>query len=115
MLTPESQGSGEHFLTVAHAQAWVCIAVYEAKNMMFTRAAMSTSRAVRLVEMMGLHRLDAPPGEISPTLLPPKDWPELEERRRTFWGVFCIESHCSISTGWPSHINALEVRGPVST
>ncbi|CAJ2506186.1 Uu.00g003160.m01.CDS01 [Anthostomella pinea] len=105
----EMKGYGEHFITVRHAQAWCIIAVNEAKGMMFTRAAMSCARAVRLVEMMGLHRLDGPPDEMSPTLLPPKDWAELEERRRTFWGIFCIDSHCSISTGWPHLIDHKEV------
>lgn len=103
------QGHGEHFITIAHAQAWSLIASYEAKVMTFTRASMSGARAVRLVEMMGLHRLDDATDEISPTLLPPRDWTELEERRRVFWGVFCIDSHCSISTGWPFLIDASEV------
>ncbi|RYP45178.1 hypothetical protein DL768_008451 [Monosporascus sp. mg162] len=105
----EMKGYGEHFITVAHAQAWCLIATDEAKSMMFTRAAMSCSRAVRLVQMMGLHRLDCPPEEVAPTLVPPKDWAELEERRRVFWGIFCIDSHCSISTGWPHLIDTSEV------
>ncbi|KAL7626208.1 hypothetical protein AAE478_002978 [Parahypoxylon ruwenzoriense] len=105
----EMKGYGEHFITVAHAQAWCVIATYEAKSMMFTRAAMSCARGVRLVTMMGLHRLDGAAEEISPTLLPPKDWVELEERRRAFWGVFCIDSHCSISTGWPHLIDVSEI------
>ena len=96
-------------MTVPHAQAWCVIATYEAKSMLFTRAAMSCSRAVRLSEMMGLHRLDGSAEEMSVTLLPPKDWAELEERRRVFWGVFCMDSHCSISTGWPFLIDASEV------
>ncbi|KAI1213052.1 fungal-specific transcription factor domain-containing protein [Annulohypoxylon truncatum] len=105
----EMKSYGEHFITVAHAQAYCVMATYEAKTMMFTRAAMTCAKAVRLVEMMGLHRLDGAAEEISPTLLPPKDWAELEERRRTFWGVFCIDSHCSISTGWPFLIDTSEV------
>ncbi|KAI8634600.1 hypothetical protein F5Y19DRAFT_409241 [Xylariaceae sp. FL1651] len=76
---------------------------------MFTRAAMSSARAVRLSAMMGLHKLDSPPDESSPTLAPPKDWAELEERRRVFWGIFCIDSHASISTGWPHLIDISEV------
>ncbi|KAI1501225.1 fungal-specific transcription factor domain-containing protein [Biscogniauxia marginata] len=105
----ELKGYGEHFITVAHAQAWAIIGTYEARALMFTRAAMSCSRAVRLVQMMGLHRLDCPSGEVIPTLLPPRDWAELEERRRTFWGIFCIDSHASISTGWPHLIDASEI------
>lgn len=96
--------------------------------MMFTRAAMSTARAVRLSAMMGLQRLDCEPGEMPPAseylfenclstsemanlvkVPPPKDWTELEERRRTLWGIFCLDSHCSISTGWATLIDTSEV------
>ncbi|KAI1429274.1 hypothetical protein F5Y12DRAFT_782025 [Xylaria sp. FL1777] len=105
----EMKGYGEHFITVAHAQTWCVLATDEAKSMMFTRAAMSCARAVRLSGMMGLHHLDSPPDESSPTLLPPRDWAELEERRRVFWGIFCIDSHCSISTGWPHLIDMTQV------
>ncbi|KAI1393550.1 fungal-specific transcription factor domain-containing protein [Hypoxylon trugodes] len=105
----EMKGYGEHFITVFHAQAWCVISTYEAKSMLVTRAAMTSSRAVRLVQMMGLHRLDGTTEETCPTLLPAKDWTELEERRRVFWGIFCIDSHCSISTGWPFLIDSAEV------
>ncbi|KAI1467149.1 uncharacterized protein F4812DRAFT_431399 [Daldinia caldariorum] len=105
----EMKGYGEHFITVAHAQAWCVIATYEAKLLLFTRAAMSGSRGVRLVQMMGLHRLDGSAEEICPTLVPPRDWIELEERRRVFWGIFCVDSHCSISTGWPFLIDSSEI------
>ncbi|KAI0024836.1 hypothetical protein F4780DRAFT_479255 [Xylariomycetidae sp. FL0641] len=108
----EMKAYGEHFITVRHAQAWCLIATDEAKAMMFTRAAMSCARGVRLAEMLGLHRLDGPEDEfpeISPTLLPPKDWAELEERRRAYWGIFCIDSHAAISTGWPHLIDVNDI------
>ena len=76
--------------------------------MHFTRAAMSSARCVRLCEMMGFHRLDDPSGDenpMVPTINPPHDWIELEERRRVFWGAFCMDSHASISTGWPTLID----------
>ncbi|KAH7041074.1 uncharacterized protein B0I36DRAFT_19008 [Microdochium trichocladiopsis] len=104
----EMKGHGEHFITLAHAQAWCLVATDEAKSMLFMRAAMSCARATQLSYMMGLHRLDCGPEDTSPTLAPPKDWAELEERRRTFWGVFCIDSHSSISTGWPHLIDVAE-------
>lgn len=74
---------------------------------------MSSARAVRLANMMGLQQLDTPNEVSSPTLMPPKDWAELEERRRTFWGIFCLDSHCAISTGWPHLIDPSEVRQKV--
>lgn len=103
----ELRGEGEHFLTVAHAQAWALVATNEARCMWFTRAAMSAASCIKLLHMMGLHRLDDPNAsvEMAPTIAPPRDWTELEERRRVFWGAMCIDSHASISTGWPCLIN----------
>ncbi|ERS99756.1 hypothetical protein HMPREF1624_03120 [Sporothrix schenckii ATCC 58251] len=104
----EMKGHGEHFITIGHAQAWALLAAYEARRLFFTRAAMSCSRCVRLVGMMGLNRLDDETSgdRIASTLQPPADWTELEERRRVYWGAFCVDSHASISTGWPTLINA---------
>ncbi|KAL1901354.1 hypothetical protein Sste5346_001759 [Sporothrix stenoceras] len=104
----EMKGHGEHFITIGHAQAWALLAAYEARRLFFTRAAMSCSRCVRLVGMMGLNRLDDNTGgdRLASTLQPPSDWTELEERRRVYWGAFCVDSHASISTGWPTLINA---------
>lgn len=41
---------------------------------------MSASRCIKLLHMMGLHRLDDPNArlEMAPTIAPPKDWIELE-------------------------------------
>lgn len=80
--------------------------------MFFTRAGLSSARCVKLIHMMGLHRLDDVPDEqklVAPLLPPSQSWVELEERRRCFWGGFCIDSHASISTGWPTLINIDEV------
>ena len=103
---------GEHFITVSHAQAYAIIASFEAKCMRFTRAALTSAKCVRLVEMMGLDRLDGEQDQIPPTLVPPTSWVELEERRRAFWGAFAIDAHASISTGWPSLINSADVSLP---
>ncbi len=105
------QGEGEHFVTVGHAQAWILVATYEARRLLFTRASMSCARCIRLVGMMGLHRLDdeSESAGIASAFLKPVNWVELEERRRVFWGAFCSDSHVSISTGWPSMIDITEV------
>lgn len=110
------QGDGEHFLSVCHAQAWALTATDEARSMKFTRAAMSSARCVRLVEMMGLHRLDDPNNSlIAPTIAPPVDWVEAEERRRIFWASFCMDSHASINTGWPTLIDLTQVCSSISS
>jgi hypothetical protein len=98
-------------MTVAHAQAWALIATDEARCNCFTRASMSSAKAIRLVQMLGLHRLDDPDSlsDMSASLAPPTCWTDLEERRRTFWGVFCLDSHAAISTGWPTQIDPEDV------
>ena len=86
------------------------MACYEAKKMLFTRAAISTAKAVRLVNMLGLEKLDDDDCPHPPVLNPPTSWVELEERRRTFWGAYAIDSHARISTGWPSLLRESDVR-----
>ncbi|KID73166.1 Citrinin biosynthesis transcriptional activator mrl3 [Metarhizium brunneum] len=101
----EMKDHGEHFITIAHAQALCLVAAFEAKCMLFTRASTTCAKAVRLCQMMGLDRLDGARDDLPPALGPHSTWEELEERRRVFWGAFAIDSHASISTGWPALIN----------
>lgn len=77
--------------------------------MLFTRAAMAGAKCVRLVQMMGLDRLDGDECELPPALAPATSWVEVEERRRTFWGAYAMDAHSSIATGWPSLINSNDV------
>jgi hypothetical protein len=105
----EMKGYGEGMISVAHAQTWILIATYEFKQMFFPRAWMSTGRAIRLVQMMGLHRLDGTALDVKQCLPQPRDWTEREERRRTFWLAFCIDRYASIGTGWPMTIEEKDV------
>lgn len=61
--------------------------------------------------MLGLHCLDGDSGgqDSKRILPPPKDWIELEERRRTFWGAFFGDRWASSGTGWPMAINEKSV------
>ncbi|KAI1094164.1 hypothetical protein F5B19DRAFT_482327 [Rostrohypoxylon terebratum] len=103
------KGYGEHMISVAHAQTHVLLASYEFKMMYFPRAWMSTGAAVRLCQMIGLHRLDGSGLEVKQCLPPPRDWTEREERRRTFWMAFCQDRYASIGTGWPMTIDERDV------
>lgn len=105
----ELKGHGELLVNVSMAQTWTFIACYEFKLMYFPRAWMSTGRAVRLSQMMGLHRLDGNGLEVKQCLPPAKDWTEREERRRTFWMAFCVDRYASIGTGWPMTIEEKDV------
>ncbi|KAF4992996.1 hypothetical protein FGRMN_6800 [Fusarium graminum] len=103
------KGHGEAFVSVQHAQTWSLIAFYEARMLLFTRSTISVATCVRLCHMIGLDRLDGDPLGMPPALGPPLTWAELEERRRIFWGVFAADSHCCISTGWPSLIDSDDI------
>jgi len=103
------RGYGEHMISVAHAQTHVLLASYEFKWMYFPRAWMSTGSAVRLCQMIGLHRLDGAGLDVKQCLPPPRDWTEREERRRTFWMAFCKDRYASIGTGWPMTIDEKDI------
>ncbi|KAF2832987.1 binuclear zinc transcription factor [Ophiobolus disseminans] len=105
----EMKGHGESTITLAHCQAWILICTYEFKQMYFPRAWLSAGRAVRLAQMMQLHRLDGVGLDVKQCLPPPKDWTEREERRRTFWMAFCIDRYASIGTGWPMTIDERDI------
>ncbi|KAL5120299.1 hypothetical protein ACEQ8H_001857 [Pleosporales sp. CAS-2024a] len=105
----EMKGHGESTITLAHCQAWVLICTYEFKQMYFPRAWLSAGRAVRLAQMMQLHRLDGVGLDVKQCLPPPKDWTEREERRRTFWMAFAVDRYASIGTGWPMTIDERDI------
>ncbi|KAK3391796.1 hypothetical protein B0T20DRAFT_384004 [Sordaria brevicollis] len=110
----ELKGLGEHFITLHHAQALIITSINEARSMLFTRSAMTAARCARLVHMLGLQHLDDPledrEGSFEGPVLPaPKDWVELEERRRTFWAAYCVDVHVTMNTGWPIMIDAKDV------
>ncbi|POS72372.1 fungal specific transcription factor [Diaporthe helianthi] len=103
------KGFGEHLISVAHAQTHVLLAQFEFKMMYFPRAWMSTGSAVRLCQMMGLHRLDGAGLDVKQCIPPPRDWTEREERRRTFWMAFTEDRYASIGTGWPMTIDEKDI------
>lgn len=103
------KGHGENMISIAHAQTHVLLASYEFKMMYFPRAWMSTGSAIRLCQMMGLHRLDGAGLDVKQCLPPPRDWTEREERRRTFWMAFCEDRYASIGTGWPMTIDEKDI------
>lgn len=105
----EMRAFGEGIISVAHTQTWVLLSSYEFKMMYFPRAWMSTGRAVRSAQMLGLHRLDGDGLEVKQCLPIHKDWTDLEERRRTFWSAYCGDRYASIGTGWPLAIDERDV------
>ncbi|TVY37892.1 Citrinin biosynthesis transcriptional activator [Lachnellula occidentalis] len=105
----EMKGHGEAFVSIYHAQTWALIGNYEAKKTYFSRSWMSIGRFVRMVHMLGLHRLDGERMDVKQILPSPQDWIELEERRRTFWAAFYGDRWASSGTGWPMTIDEREI------
>ncbi|KAL5318884.1 hypothetical protein ACEPPN_013952 [Leptodophora sp. 'Broadleaf-Isolate-01'] len=101
------KGIDEAF-TVHHAQCWHLVSIFEAQRMYITRAWMSAGKCVRLVQMMGLHRIDKHGSYIG--IIPEaKSLIELEERRRTFWAAYLSDRYASKCSGWPMAINEHEI------
>ncbi|PNH70361.1 hypothetical protein VD0001_g6908 [Verticillium dahliae] len=65
---------------------------------------------VRIAQMLNLHQLDRKALQARSILAPARDWTETEERRRTWWVVFCIDRFVCGATGWPALVNDRDVR-----
>lgn len=103
----DCSGNGQ----VAVLQSWILVARYELLNMMSYRALISTGRAVRMAQNMGLFRIDRPARQREQCRLPEaRDETEVEERRRAFWAVFCLDRFLSIAKRLPVLIDERSVR-----
>ncbi|KAI8411902.1 hypothetical protein FOFC_08511 [Fusarium oxysporum] len=88
-------------ISLAHCQAWVLMSHFEAQHLWFSRASMSIARAIRLAQILGLHRLDGK-NAAGLTLPIALDFTEEEERRKTFWVIFTTDRITSSTGGWPT-------------
>jgi len=104
----------QKYINIRHAQAWILIGIYEFKMMMFPNAWLTTGRATRLTQMLGLNRLDGLGLDVKQSLPNPTDVSEKEERRRTFWMAFCMDRYAGVGTGWPLIVDERDVRTPYS-
>lgn len=105
----DMKGQGQAGITIAHVQCWAIISTYEFRMMYFPRAWTNAGRAVRLAQMMGLHRLDEDGMDVKECLPPPRDWTDREQRRRAFWMTYCMDRYASIGTGWPMLVDERDV------
>jgi Fungal specific transcription factor domain len=81
---------------------------YESRKMYFRRSWSISGRAIRLCQMIGLHRLDEDDGLVVRSLSS-NEWIDLEERRRIFWTAFCSDRYSGAVTGWPMVIDEKDV------
>ncbi|CAH0023309.1 unnamed protein product [Clonostachys rhizophaga] len=86
-------------------QALIFVIRYEITSQPLTRAWMTLGRAIRLSKMLKLDKIDSYESKMTPVvdlevrLPPPADAMELEERRRSFWSLYILESYASTRTG----------------
>lgn len=106
----DESGSRTRYVNLRHAQTWILIGTYEYKMLMFPKSWLSIGKAVRLCQMLALHRLDGRGLGHRQALQAPSDVTEKEERRRTFWMAFGMDRYAAASTGWPVIIDERDVR-----
>jgi hypothetical protein len=93
------------------AQAWILISIFESMEALQYRSCVSSARAIRLVQLAGLHRLDGHTTDSTNSLLDEAtNWAEAEEKRRTFWIAFCLDRLRSIDSDCPLLIGEHMVR-----
>jgi Fungal specific transcription factor domain len=83
-------------------QAWALISIYEFKQLLFTKAWISSGRASRFAQMIGIHRLGSHRNNLvdmnSPLLEQPEQY---EESCQTLACVFLLDRFTSMGTGLP--------------
>ncbi|KAF5247531.1 hypothetical protein FAUST_768 [Fusarium austroamericanum] len=103
---------GTNDLSLGHVQAWALMSCFEAEHTMFAKASITLSSALRAAQMLNLHRVDIPKSMETVST----DWIKLEERRRTWWTIFCFDRFVCATTGWPAliHQSKIDTRLPAS-
>lgn len=99
----ERKVPGAQFLSIHALQALLLITYHEFKRQNFARAWMSLGRVLRLTELMALHRLDlAETKHSQPSFYLPlpkaQSSTEMEERRRTFWVAYILDTYACCRT-----------------
>ncbi|KFY03880.1 hypothetical protein O988_01141 [Pseudogymnoascus sp. VKM F-3808] len=75
-------------------QAYILVALYELGHSIYPAAWMTVGACARYGQVLGIHD-----SERAPQLLPlVSSWTELEERRRTWWGVVILDRVVSIGS-----------------
>jgi hypothetical protein len=104
----ELEGSRVDSVDVKEAQAWALIAIYEFLRMHYRRGWMSLGRTCRLVQLLGLHKIDSEE-RLTHGAETTRNNTSDEERRRTFWMSFCLDRLVSMRNNWPLAFNELVI------
>jgi hypothetical protein len=68
---------------------------------MFAKASITLCSAIRVAQMLNLHQVDTMQHGDNHLV----DSIEMEERRRTWWTIFCFDRFVCATTGWPALIH----------
>lgn len=82
------------------AQSWVLIAVFESMKANHRQAWLSAGRALRLVQLMRLHELDALAVK-EDNVTTQSQFVKKEERRRVLWMAYLIDHLFCMRNNWP--------------
>ncbi|KAL2672457.1 hypothetical protein Neosp_013168 [[Neocosmospora] mangrovei] len=106
----EMEGDGAEFANLNIFQALLFLLRYDIMSSQITRAWMTLGRAIRLASVLNLQNMDTRDrvGGTVPGLhveLPPtEDLVLLEERRRSFWCLFILETYVKTRSGMPGQL-----------
>lgn len=101
----ELDSRGLQSVNVEQVQSWILLALYETMHMQYQSAWMSIGRACRYIHILGLHKVDSPEN----TAKAIEDGIKIEEERRTFWMVYCLDRLVGMRYSWPVAFNELAV------
>jgi hypothetical protein len=76
---------------------------------MFAKASITLCSTIRAAHMLNLHQVDI----TRPDSCYHVDWIGVEERRRTWWTIFCYDRFTCATTGWPALIHDHNVSFPL--
>lgn len=115
----ERKEDGGHFFSIEALQSLLLVVWYEFSEADLSRAWMSLGRAIRLMKLLELDRIDAGDSRAGASgfrvsLPTPENPVENEEKRRTFWVVFILDCHVAMKMNYPVTFRQLEVSPYIS-
>ncbi|KAH7248948.1 fungal-specific transcription factor domain-containing protein [Fusarium redolens] len=102
----DSGDISESSISLGHVQARALISCFEAEHSMFAKASITLCSTIRAAHMLNLHQVDI----TRPDSCYHVDWIGVEERRRTWWTIFCYDRFTCATTGWPALIHDHNIR-----
>ncbi|KAM0489847.1 hypothetical protein ACHAP8_012165 [Fusarium lateritium] len=110
-LYHQARDEGKRSFDLAHVQTWLLVANFEARKGLFSRAAISLARSIRMAQLLNLNRDE----RNDTTNLPPRgfgsrqDWITLEECRKTWWCLYVSDRLLFVTSGLPSVIDSTQL------